>query len=145
MKLGKKKRSWPTRILVKYLLIQMPSWALWAMVLILVRHWIQFPGWVTPAIVAAWAVKDIVMFPFVWQAYDSERGERAHPRVGARAVVVRKLSPEGYVQVSGELWKAELAGEEGSPPEGGAVRVLDIRGLTLIVEPVKDESDGKDG
>jgi membrane protein implicated in regulation of membrane protease activity len=143
MNLGKRKKSWPARVFVKYLLIQMLSWALWALVLILVRHWIHFPGWVIPAFVVAWAVKDMVMFPFVWRAYDSEQGKRAHPRAGDRAVVVKRLSPEGYVRVDGELWRAEMTGKKGSLAEGGMVRVMDIRGLTLIVEPA--QTDCKDG
>ena len=148
MNKGQKRKSWTPRILVKYLLIQLPSWVLWALALILVRHWIPFPRWVIPALVAVWVVKDIVMFRFVWRAYDSEIGQRGHPRPGAQGVVVKELSPEGYAQIDGELWRAELAGEKRSAAEGQTVWVRDVQGLTLIVEPVSmssKDSFGLDG
>ncbi len=136
MNKGQKRKSWTLRILAKYLLIQAPSWVLWALVLILVRHWIPFPRWVIPAFVAVWAAKDIIMFRFVWRAYDSEIGRRGHPRPGAQGVVVKELSPEGYVQIDGELWRAQLARKNRSAAEGQTVWVRDVKGLTLIVEPV---------
>jgi membrane protein implicated in regulation of membrane protease activity len=134
--MAKKRKTWSTRVLVKYLLIQLPSWILWALGLTLLRHWIAFPGWVVPAFVAAWVGKDIFMFRFVWRAYDSEAGQVAHPRPGDQAVVVQKLSPAGYVSFDGELWRARLAGEKQTAAKGQAVWVRDVQGLTLIVEPV---------
>jgi len=130
------KRSWTTRTLVKYILVQVPSWGLWAAALILLRHWFDFPWWVIPAVMAVLLAKDIIMFPFVWRAYESEHGERARPRVGALGTVVKNLSPAGYIQIGGELWQAENAGEKTFAGEGETVRVRDVRGLTLIVEPV---------
>jgi membrane protein implicated in regulation of membrane protease activity len=141
MNMGKKRRSWPTRVLVKYLLIQFLSWVLWTLVLILVQHWIHFPGWVIPAFIAVWVAKDIIMFPFVWRAYDSERGERGHPRAGAQAVVVKKISPAGYVRIDGELWRAETAEQETSIPPGETVTVEGIKGLTLLVRPSSGDTD----
>jgi membrane protein implicated in regulation of membrane protease activity len=140
MSLRKRKKSWPARILFKYLLIQLPGWALWTLALILVQHWIHFPGWIIPLFVAVWVGKDIIMFPFVWRAYDSEYGQKGHPRSGDRGVVVKRLSPHGYVRIHGELWRAWMTGGEGSLSEGETVRVLEVQGLTLIVEPVSVNS-----
>jgi membrane-bound ClpP family serine protease len=136
MRVGKKRKSWSTRVLVKYLLIQSLSWVLWALVGVVVQRWIHFPGWVIPVFIAVLVAKDIIMFPFVWRAYDSERRGALHPRVGTLGVVVKKLSPAGYIEANGELWRAELAGENSSIAEGDTVSVRDVRGLTLIVEPV---------
>jgi membrane protein implicated in regulation of membrane protease activity len=144
MSLRKRKKSWPARILFKYLLIQLPGWALWTLALILVQHWIHFPGWIIPLFVAVWVGKDIIMFPFVWRAYDSEHGQKSHPRAGDRGVVVKRLSPQGYVRIDGELWRAEVAGEKGSAFEGETVGVIDVQGLTLIVEPVSMRSKDSD-
>ncbi len=59
--------------------------------------------------------------------------------VGARGTAKEPLTPSGYVQVRGELWKAELA--EGGQPveEGDPVQVQKIRGLTLIVRPAPEK------
>ena len=66
------------------------------------------------------------------------RALRARSVVGAPALVGQlgvareTLSPEGQVQVQGELWRAVT---HGAPVEQGArVRVVDVKGLTLTVE-----------
>jgi membrane-bound serine protease (ClpP class) len=56
--------------------------------------------------------------------------------LGARGVVTQGLDPLGYVRVQGHIWRATLA--EGTLPRlpvDAAVRVLEVRGLTLVVEP----------
>lgn len=63
--------------------------------------------------------------------------------VGASATVRSALDPEGQVFVEGALWRARLA--DGSPGEaahvapGSRVRVAEVRGLTLIVQPEPKE------
>jgi membrane-bound serine protease (ClpP class) len=68
----------------------------------------------------------------------SIRALRARSPVGAPALlgqtgVAREpLAPEGHVLVHGELWRAVA---RGTPVEAGSrVRVVDVNGLTLIVE-----------
>jgi membrane-bound serine protease (ClpP class) len=51
----------------------------------------------------------------------------------AIGVVRESIDPEGYVFVAGELWRARTT--MGSIPIGDFVRVLDVDGLTLVVEP----------
>ena len=67
------------------------------------------------------------------------RALRARSAVGALALVGQlgvareALSPEGQVQVAGELWRAVT---RSAPVAAGArVRVVDVQGLTLTVEP----------
>lgn len=48
-------------------------------------------------------------------------------------VVRESIDPEGYVFVTGELWRARST--MGPIPIGDFVRVLDVDGLTLVVEP----------
>ncbi len=52
---------------------------------------------------------------------------------GATGVVRAALSPEGYVFVAGELWRARSL--TGNVPQGTIVRVVDVEGLTITVEP----------
>ena len=55
--------------------------------------------------------------------------------VGAEAVVVRALDPIGIVRAHREQWSARTAA--GAIPEGARVRVTDVQGLTLLVEPLE--------
>jgi membrane protein implicated in regulation of membrane protease activity len=45
----------------------------------------------------------------------------------------------GYVRIGGELWRAEAA--SGFVPRGAPVRVVAVRGLTLVVEPEAGEGE----
>lgn len=57
--------------------------------------------------------------------------------IGKTGVVRESLDPVGSVQVSGELWTAELA--DGTPPltPGAAVEVVSVEGLRLKVRPLE--------
>ncbi|HEY1369007.1 MAG TPA: NfeD family protein [Gaiellaceae bacterium] len=64
--------------------------------------------------------------------------KRRRPEVGAEALigqvalVVEPCRPDGRVRVRGELWAARCAEDVDS---GEQVRVLELDGLTLVVEP----------
>jgi membrane-bound ClpP family serine protease len=93
------------------------------------------PAWLIWGMVGLWVVKDVVLFPFVWRSYEQDRYADANTMIGLRGIVKDRLAPSGYVEVHGELWWAEVV--QGAPyvESGGAVRVTEIRGLTLIVQP----------
>ena len=56
--------------------------------------------------------------------------------VGSVASVERTLDPEGFVMVSGELWRARVRGG-GRVARGSAnVRVVGARGCVVEVEPL---------
>jgi membrane-bound serine protease (ClpP class) len=60
--------------------------------------------------------------------------------IGAPGVVTQALDPLGYVRVQGHIWRASLA--DGAIPwlaVDARVRVLEVRGLTLVVEPARDD------
>lgn len=71
---------------------------------------------------------------------------RSRPVVSGReamldhlATVVEWAENEGRVRIQGEIWKAEATG----PVQPGAsVRVKEIRGLTLVVEPAPAAAEG---
>jgi len=129
-----KKPGWSSRVLVKYALLQIPSVVLLVFVLVFIRRWVDLSAWLIWGIVILWVAKDIILFPFVWRAYDSKAPGSAHSMVGVRGIAEERLDSSGYARVRGELWQVEVRG--GTPVEKGeAVRVQGIRGLTLIVEP----------
>lgn len=127
----RKERPTP-RTAGKYALCQLPGAALAGGVLFLLHRFGDFPAWLAWTLLGLWVLKDLLLFPFVWPAYSAEPSA---PAMAGRVGEARdRLDPQGYVRVGGELWRAELP--PGAPPiaEGERVRVLDQRGLTLIVE-----------
>ncbi len=57
--------------------------------------------------------------------------------VGSRAEVTKRVDPKGQVRVRGELWKAVT--DQGPLEDGQEVVVVARDGLTLTVEPSKDQ------
>jgi membrane-bound serine protease (ClpP class) len=60
---------------------------------------------------------------------------RTERLVGREGTVVRDLEPRGVVQVASEEWSAEAV--RGSPRKGERIRVVEMEGLKLKVEPVQ--------
>ena len=127
------------RIVIRYTLLQLPALALFVMALLLGRRWIGIPLWSFWGLVGLWVAKDVILFPFVWRAYDTRERKGDDAMIGMRGIVQDRLAPDGFVQVRGELWQAELM-DDGPPIEkGAAVRIRETRGLTLIVQPWGEE------
>ncbi len=130
-----RKRGCSFRIFVRYLLFQLPGVVLLYLLLILARRVVALPTWFIWGLVALWVIKDLILFPVVWRAYDRERRDDASSMVGSRGIAEDPLDPSGYIRVHGELWKAEVMGGSPSIGKGEKVTVRAIRGLTLLVEP----------
>ncbi len=130
-----KRKDWSVQLILRYALFQIPSLALLISILILIHQWVDLPTWLTWGSIALWIVKDIVLFPLVWRAYDRSRMKDLHQRIGGEAIVETRLAPSGYVRIHGELWQAEV--EDGVKPieKGEVVSVRGIRGLVLLVRP----------
>ena len=138
-----KKRGWSGLILVRYVLLQLPAIALLVLALIFVQRWVTIPAWVFWGSITFWIAKDVILFPFVWRAYDWNLSGSENSLVGKSGIVQDRLAASGYIRVRGELWQAEVVG--GSPPidKGKKVRVQGMRGLTLLVQPDNEENDVK--
>jgi membrane protein implicated in regulation of membrane protease activity len=133
------KRHWSRRVIIKYTLLQLPALIFLALILHLIRLWVQMPAWLIWGMVGLWVVKDVILFPFVWRSYDQDRHTDANTMIGLRGIVKDRLAPSGYIEVHGELWRAEVMEGEHFVESGGDVRVKGIRGLTLIVQPKESE------
>jgi membrane protein implicated in regulation of membrane protease activity len=135
------KKAWSSRIVLKYALLQVPAFALLTFLLLLAKHWVDLPSWFIWGLIVFWAVKDVVLFPLTWRAYDQDRSRGASSMIGAHGVAEERLAPSGYVRIGGELWQAEVAG--GAPPieRGERVHIENILGLTLLVSSVNNEND----
>lgn len=133
--------GWSARIVMRYALLEAPGVVLLVLILILVRRWMDLPAWFVWGLVALWVAKDVILFPFVWRAYDRERREETNSMVGARGIAEDRLAPSGFIRVHGELWQGEVMGGSRPIDRGEGVRVRGIRKLTLLVEPDNEESN----
>jgi membrane protein implicated in regulation of membrane protease activity len=124
------------RTLVRYTLFQIPDLILLGLGLAAAVRWWGLPVPIAYGLVALWIAKDVIMYPLVRVAYDADSSSGVDGIRGALGVVTQPLAPSGYVRLGSELWKAELAGGAGALPSGVSVRVVGVRGLTVVVEPV---------
>jgi len=122
------------RIYVRYGLLMLPGTLLLVLGMVFVQRWLGFPNWYIWCVTGLWLLKELILFPFVWQSYDFERPGISRSLIGERAEAREKLDPLGYVQVGGELWKAENAAAAEVIYPGERVRILQRDGLKLIVE-----------
>jgi membrane protein implicated in regulation of membrane protease activity len=127
--------GWAFRIFVRYILFQVPGVVLLYLLLILARRVVTLPPWLIWSLVAFWVIKDLILFPFVWRAYDQKRRDDSSSMVGSWGIAEDRLDRSGYIRVHGELWKAEVMGNSPSIGKGEKVTVRGIRGLKLFVEP----------
>jgi membrane protein implicated in regulation of membrane protease activity len=134
-------RKIPRPIYLRYILLNIPEFVAMILILVVIQYWVVIPVWLLWSIIGFWIVKDVVLFPFIWRAYDWDRAGQSRSMIGARGIAKDKLAPSGYIQIHGELWKAERL-EEGPPIEAGqSVRVKKMEGLTLFV--VLDSTDDR--
>ena len=124
---------------LRYALFQIPGLILLGLGVAAAVRWWGLPIPAAFLIVGVWIVKDIVVFPFLRVAYESSSSDSVDRISGAVGVVRQTLDPSGYVSVGAELWSAELAPENATADIGSTVRVIEIRGLTLLVEPLSSD------
>jgi membrane protein implicated in regulation of membrane protease activity len=129
-----KKRKRPTlRIMVKYLLLQLPGMAAFALILLLVRRWVEIPAYLAWTLIAVWVGKDICLFPILWRFYDPLYYPDRFRMIGRKGFALTRLNPKGYVQVQGERWQAVIADGGAPVAQGEAICVEAINGLKLTV------------
>jgi membrane protein implicated in regulation of membrane protease activity len=125
-----------SRTIVRYTLFQIPDLILLSLGLAAAVRWWNLPVLAAYGLVALWIAKDVIMYPILRVAYESGGSSGVDAIHGALGVVTQPLGPSGYVRLGSELWKAELLCDSGTVSVGSAVRVVEIRGLTLVVEVV---------
>jgi membrane-bound ClpP family serine protease len=102
------------------------------LILILLRYWMNVPTWAVWTFTSLWIIKDMILFPFVWRAY-----EKGPPNtiIGSKGTAVDRLSPSGYVRINGVLWRAKVIEGDSVIEKGETVTVKDLDGLTIVVQP----------
>ena len=115
-----------------YVLAHLPGWTMVLVVAWICVAWLGLPLWAGLLVIAAVFGKDVLSYRTMRHYYTPEPADRR--LVGRRAVVVRALTPQGTVRVHGELWQGIVRGDL-RVPEGSPVRIVDVDGLLLVLEP----------
>jgi membrane-bound ClpP family serine protease len=76
--------------------------------------------------------KGLRFFPFVRKSYDSNVRTGSEQLIGERGTAKEWLRPVGYVQVHGQLWRAQAPENQPISPDS-PVKVTGATGLTLFV------------
>lgn len=129
------------RLILRYTLFQLPELLVLILVIFLIRHWVEFPLWAVWAVVLLWIIKDAALYPFVWRAYDRRGSDKLLSMVGQQGIATQRLDPDGYVRVRGELWLAEVIGQDYPAEKNQRVVVQAVSGLKLFVKSVNPAGD----
>jgi membrane protein implicated in regulation of membrane protease activity len=129
---------------LRYVGLQVPGLLVVLTLVLAAWEWLVVPFWMTWAVPLGWLVKDALMFPFVWRAYEPDDRSAPGGLTGSTARVEQALAPVGWVRRGPELWRAQLVGAAGAEAGPGTeVRVLRVEGLVLFVEPTDQSAGGR--
>lgn len=120
---------------LKYVLLEAPGWAVAAGVLGFFAWHGDLSRPLAALLFALWVAKDFALYPILRVAYEDGPRDGTHGLVGALGTAKDRLDPEGYVRVGSELWRAVTVRGCDAIEAGAAVRVVEVRDLTLRVEP----------
>jgi len=136
-------RPWPgRRVTLRYAALQLPGQLFVLGLAFSAWEWLGAPAWLAWGAPLAWAVKDVLLFPFVWRAYEPD-DVATHGVVGQIAVSEETLDPGGWVRLGPELWRVELVNGARAVPRGAKVLVRGVTGLLLQVEPIDAPQGGE--
>ena len=124
------------RIVLRYARYQIPDMAILVLILFMIHQWVDLSLWLFIGIVSLWMVKYVLVFSFVWRAYDKPRPGDVKSLIGTEGIAEERLDPSGYIRVHGELWRAEVIGKTIPIEKGQRVLIERACGLTLLVKPV---------
>ena len=133
-------RSRLARVILRYGLFQIPGLVLLGLFLIIANWIFDLHAWLMLSIVLVWVAMDVILFPFTWRAYDPDPSGQIHSMIGSRGIAKERLAPSGYVLIRGERWRAEVTGNLPPVEKGESVQVHENRGLTLLVQPIRESS-----
>lgn len=133
------------RVALRYAALQIPGQVFVGLLAVAAWEWLGAPAWLAWGVPLFWVVKDALLFPFLWRAYEPDDPSAPGGLVGTTAVAEEPLAPCGWVRVGPELWRAELVDGAIAAPRGASVRIVRVDGLVLGVEPVEAAHSGAAG
>jgi membrane protein implicated in regulation of membrane protease activity len=123
---------WSRQVILRYSLLQLLEIVLLLLILALLRQWINIPMWAVGTFTSLLVMINIIIYPFVWRAYDTNPPNSI---CGSQGIAADRLSPCGFVRINGELWHAKISDDNSVIAKGEVVTVKDRSGFTLIVQP----------
>lgn len=124
-----------TRIKLRYAAFQVPGFVMACTVGAAIVYWLDVKPWAAAAGVAIWTLKDVFMFPYVWRAYAPRADGGPHDLRGRTG----RTAGDGYVRLGAEHWRARFL-DGGELDDGAPIRVVEVEGLTLVVERAEEEN-----
>jgi len=130
------KRGWSRHSVGKYTALQVPAAVLAGIVLWMLWRYDLLPAWLAWSLFCLWIAKDVVLFFYLWPAYEPGGDAGVFSPVGLSGIAVGDMHEENLrVRVRGEIWRARPEPGRGSIRSGQSVLVVDRQGLLLIVRP----------
>lgn len=126
------------RIFLRYMIFQLPGMFVAGIVLGTLVRWDRLTEPLAWGLFAMWVAKDLAFFPVTRVAYDNHSSQLGPDAlVGSLATTQSELVPGevGYVRVGPERWQALLVAGASAIGAGTQVRIVELNGLTLRVEP----------
>jgi membrane protein implicated in regulation of membrane protease activity len=99
-------------------------------------HWKLLPPWLGIVGFSVWVLKDLMLYPLLYRAYQTNVKTGLQSLVGARGFVHDDLSPKGFVRVQGELWSAQALPAGQMIVAGTEVEIVRAERMTVFVRPV---------
>lgn len=123
---------------LRYLIFQIPGWFITAAILGGLWQWQFIPVWLAIVGFLAWLLKDLLLYPFLRRAYETDSPSGSAALVGKRGVAEQKLAPHGYIRVRGELWRAVTTPPDRIVEAGTEVEIVGADGMRLFVRPTAE-------
>ena len=123
------------RIVLRYARYQIPDVVIFVLILFVLHQGVGLSLWLFIGLAGLWMIKYLIVFSFVWRAYDKPRPGDVTSLIGTQGIAGELLDPSGYIRVHGELWRAEVIGKTMAIEKGQAVLIERAYGLTLLVKP----------
>ncbi len=137
------KQMWAFRILGRYALLQLPMIIFLIFAFLLSKQYESVLEIYILIFMGIWIIKDIALYPVVWQAYDAKLQKAKHTMSGLSGICIETLNPDGYVHVRGERWRARIKEPHQTIQKGERVYVDDNEGLTLLVRAINEKNSSR--
>ena len=138
-------RGWSRQALGKYVALQIPSAALAGVALWVLWGYGVIPAWLAWCILLLWIAKDVLLFFYLWPAYEPNTDTGPFSPLGLVGEAGHMKRGRIRVRVRGELWQARPEPGSGPIRPGQRVRVVDWQGLLLTVRPEPGGSSASGG
>ena len=126
------------RTSMRYFLFQVPGWLIASLVLLIARHWEVISTSTALVCLLCWVLKDLLLYPWVKLAYRSQP-IGANALVGSTGVADGDLTPEGFIRVRGERWRALANPVDSSIRAGAKVEITGAERMTVFVRALPED------